>query len=329
VDSQVVIDAILEVETALIAQLVDEGYLTQEGADELLADVRAMVEGFVEDSWADPAWGPGMGVDWFAVAAETIGIDEEALSEALEGGQSLADIAQAHGVDPQAVIDAIIEAERALASELVAEGEITQEEADEWLSFVEEDVSSFVLESWEWMEWMAVDWYSIAAETIGMDDEALWEAVEGGQSLADVAQASGVDPQAVIDAIVEAERAFVERLVDEGELTREEANEWLRFLEEDVKAFVEDNWEDWEGVDWFTIAAETIGVDEEALWEALESGQSIAELAQAHGVDPQAVVDAIVAAEIEWLQEDAADFVHEMEWGIEPLPAVPGEEITP
>lgn len=43
-----------------------------------------------------------------AAAAEVIGIDVETLREALKDGQTIADVAQANGVDPQTVIDALV-----------------------------------------------------------------------------------------------------------------------------------------------------------------------------------------------------------------------------
>ncbi len=89
-----------------------------------------------------------------------------------------------------------------------------------------------------------VDWFTVAAETIGLDEDALWEALEDGQSIAEIAQAHGVEPQAVIDAVVAAEKEFVDRLVAEGELTQEEADEWLAELDEEVRAFVEETFGD-------------------------------------------------------------------------------------
>ena len=85
-----------------------------------------------------------------------------------------------------------------------------------------------------------VDWFIIAAETLGLDEEALWEKLDGGQSLAEIAQAQGVEPQAVIDAIVAAEKESVAALVADGVLTQAEADEWLAGLDEEVRAFFQE-----------------------------------------------------------------------------------------
>ncbi|MGH9184878.1 MAG: hypothetical protein ACRD0U_03510 [Acidimicrobiales bacterium] len=42
------------------------------------------------------------------IAAETIGIEPAELRSALRDGQSVADVAEAHSVDPQSVVDALV-----------------------------------------------------------------------------------------------------------------------------------------------------------------------------------------------------------------------------
>jgi hypothetical protein len=64
------------------------------------------------------------------VSAETIGIPRAELVQALRDGQSIAQVAEAHGVSAQAVIDAIVQAGSAKADEAVSAGKITQERAD-------------------------------------------------------------------------------------------------------------------------------------------------------------------------------------------------------
>ena len=85
-----------------------------------------------------------------------------------------------------------------------------------------------------------VDWVAVAAKALGLDTDALWASLEDGQSIAEVAQAQGVDPQAVIDAIVAAEKEFVAGLVADGELTQAEADEWLAGLDQVVGDFVQE-----------------------------------------------------------------------------------------
>ncbi|HUQ39969.1 MAG TPA: hypothetical protein VM030_07415 [Acidimicrobiales bacterium] len=65
-----------------------------------------------------------------AAAAKAIGISEADLVTAVKGGQSVAQVAQAHGVTPQAVVDALVAAGKQRLAAAVAAGRITQAQAD-------------------------------------------------------------------------------------------------------------------------------------------------------------------------------------------------------
>ena len=79
---------------------------------------------------APPAGPRGGGMPHSAAAAAAIGISEDDLRAALQQGQSLAQVAQAHNVDPQKVIDALVADELKELDQRVASGEITQAQAD-------------------------------------------------------------------------------------------------------------------------------------------------------------------------------------------------------
>jgi hypothetical protein len=65
-----------------------------------------------------------------SVVAKAIGITEAQLTTALAGGQTVADVAKAHNVPLQTVIDALVaDGTSELAAE-VAKGTITQAQAD-------------------------------------------------------------------------------------------------------------------------------------------------------------------------------------------------------
>ena len=66
-------------------------------------------------------------------AAAAIGIEPDALREALQSGQSMADVATDNDVDPAAVVDALVADAEARLAEKVADGTLTQAEADERL----------------------------------------------------------------------------------------------------------------------------------------------------------------------------------------------------
>lgn len=89
--------------------------------------------------------GPGMmrgaGLD---VAASTIGVTVDELRAALESGQSIADVANAHGVDPQTVIDAMVADAKTHLADEVTEGHLTQEQADSISADLEQRITDLV-----------------------------------------------------------------------------------------------------------------------------------------------------------------------------------------
>lgn len=91
--------------------------------------------------------GRGQGMMWDAdrpgmtAVAEALGMEPAALIEALHAGQTLTQIAEAQGVDVQAVTDAMLAAAEAHLAELVAAGTLTQEQADEHLAAMGDHVT--------------------------------------------------------------------------------------------------------------------------------------------------------------------------------------------
>ena len=90
-----------------------------------------------------PCRGP-RGGKHLEVAAQAIGIEVDALREALRSGQTMAEVAQANGVEVQVVVDAIVADISARIDEGVANGRLTQEEADEKKAELPERVTARV-----------------------------------------------------------------------------------------------------------------------------------------------------------------------------------------
>ena len=65
-----------------------------------------------------------------SVAAKAIGISEADLVAALGKGQTIAQVAQSKGVNPQAVIDALVADGKAELADQVKNGQLTQAQAD-------------------------------------------------------------------------------------------------------------------------------------------------------------------------------------------------------
>ncbi|MEZ5374687.1 MAG: hypothetical protein R2704_18600 [Microthrixaceae bacterium] len=76
--------------------------------------------------------------------AETLGMSIEDLRAELDDDTSLADVAEANGVEVQAVIDAMVDNATTRLDEKVAEGDLTQAEADERLANLTERITERV-----------------------------------------------------------------------------------------------------------------------------------------------------------------------------------------
>jgi uncharacterized protein YidB (DUF937 family) len=149
-----------------------------------------------------PRGGPrGVGLE---TAAETIGITAEELRTALQGGQTMAEVAEANGVEPQAVIDALVAEVEAHIDEQVAAGELTAEQGEQRKAEAAERIATFVNEGGPVGGPGGHRGHGLetAAEAIGITAEELRAALEDGQTVAEVAEANGVDAQTVIDALV-------------------------------------------------------------------------------------------------------------------------------
>ncbi|MGY1743462.1 MULTISPECIES: hypothetical protein [unclassified Blastococcus] len=116
-------------------------------------------------------------------------------------------------------------------SDLVDNGSISQEQADEVAATLSD--AGFGGHHGGWGgHGFGGDLLATAADAIGISEDDLRSELQADDaSLASVAQAHQVDPQVVIDALVQAATERIEQAVTDGDLTREEADERLADLE--------------------------------------------------------------------------------------------------
>lgn len=79
-----------------------------------------------------------------AALAEALGTDVDALTEALQNDQTIADIAEANGADLDAIIAQVVDAKTEKIQARVESGRLTQDEADEKIAGLEERVTEQV-----------------------------------------------------------------------------------------------------------------------------------------------------------------------------------------
>lgn len=125
----------------ILQPLVDDGTLTQAQADKVIDALQA----------AGPMGGPGGrghgmggGFGGIQTVADTLGLTTDEVITAIQGGQTIADLAVANGSSGQAVIDALVADLTEHLAEEVAAGEHTQAEADLMLANATERITEFV-----------------------------------------------------------------------------------------------------------------------------------------------------------------------------------------
>jgi polyhydroxyalkanoate synthesis regulator phasin len=129
----------------VLKPLVDDGTITQDQADKVIAAIVA----------ARPADGPGghrgpggfegrifgAGLD---VVATTLGITTDEVRTALESGQTIADLAVSKGKTAQDVIDAVVAAATTKINAEVTAGHLTQAQADKLIANLTTVATDFV-----------------------------------------------------------------------------------------------------------------------------------------------------------------------------------------
>ena len=123
-----------------LAGLVTDGTLTQAQADKVASTLESADLGRGPGGHGGPG---GRGRD-LSTAATALGLSEDELRTALEGGKTLAQVAEDEGVDVDTLIAALVKAETERINEAVTDGRLTQAEADERLADLEARVTERV-----------------------------------------------------------------------------------------------------------------------------------------------------------------------------------------
>ncbi|MBC7236671.1 MAG: hypothetical protein H5T69_12600 [Chloroflexi bacterium] len=203
------------------------------------------------------AWGPGGGRGWpggsngLEAIAQALGMTADELSAKLQAGEKLADLAEAAGVDLQTLKNAADAARQAAVREAieqaVKDGKLTREQADWMLQGLEQGYGpgGFGRRGFMFPFFGGrglgfgpdrANGLDAAAKALGMTTEQLELQLWGGRTLAELAEKAGVDLQDVRNAVEaarqEAMRQAIEQAVENGRLTREQADWMLQGIEQ-------------------------------------------------------------------------------------------------
>lgn len=155
-----------------------------------------------------------------AIVADLLGISVEELEAAKEEGIRLPELAEEAGVEMETIREALQAAEIEAINEAVANGDMTQEQADEILARMElKGVIKTIFD-----RDMANE---IVADVLGISVEELQAAKEEGVRLPELAEEAGVDEADIRDAVETAKADAFAQAVADGLLTQEQADEAL------------------------------------------------------------------------------------------------------
>jgi uncharacterized protein (DUF433 family) len=187
---------------------------------------------------------------YLAKAAETIGIPVTELVREIADGSTIAEVAEANGVDPETVVSALVAPTHRKIDALVEDGCLRPEVAEGLKAAITERISGFVYDTpqpdpdRECRRPVLYRFHGLraalmgSAAVIGVEVSELVRALHDGESVASVAEANGVDPQDVIAALTATAAEHLDALVEAECLRPEMAEALLAKVVDRIEAFV-------------------------------------------------------------------------------------------
>jgi polyhydroxyalkanoate synthesis regulator phasin len=179
-----IVEAVVAPRTERLNQLVTAGQLTQEQADAMLTLMKTEISEHINEAWSPRGFGRGLGSAdenggygfggprgmmgggprgggmmgegrWggpgnspMSAVAEKLGLTRAELATELRAGKSVADVAAEKNVAVDTIVDAVLASRTARLNDLVAKGQLTQEEVDNRLANLRVDVVDWLNQSW-------------------------------------------------------------------------------------------------------------------------------------------------------------------------------------
>ena len=184
-------------------------------------------------------------------AAAYIGVSISELREQLRAGNSLANIAVAHGKSVDGLEAAIVADAKSHLDKAVADGKLTADRAAQILATLKSKVVEIVMRTGAPAgkgkpgkgkagkgEAAARAAVKSAATYLGLSIAELRTQLQAGKSLAQVATARGTSVEGLKAAIVADAKAVIDKLVASGKISAERGKQYLAQIEAHVDGFV-------------------------------------------------------------------------------------------
>jgi hypothetical protein len=236
---QVIADSLVQL-TEQINQAVADGKLTQERADNLLTNLEGVVIRGINGELFPNRLGRG------AVGRASQSILIQAVADAtnlrtpqilgqLGSGSTLADIITTNGATVDAVVTSTVAAATEQVNATVADGRLTQEQADTLIANLPDlytaavygDLRRELLENR-----IGRGVLNLATEQTGLERAEIVQELQSGKSLADVLAEHNVDVVAFIDTAVAQATERANTAVANGRITQEQADQLISTFRE-------------------------------------------------------------------------------------------------
>lgn len=150
--------------------------------------------------------------------------------------QSLAELAEAHGMSSDVLVDELVDRLSAEVYRMTSQDQMSQEDAEEILSTLEADVEAFVMASPADANPQSM--LDMAVQVLGMGSAEFYQALASGQTLAELAASQDVDAVDLITALVDAAASRLEQAREDGSISDCVADVRQRRLEGLVEGYI-------------------------------------------------------------------------------------------
>lgn len=190
-----------------------------------------------------------------AIAADVLGMDRFELLDELQGGKTIADVAEEQGVEVESIIEAVMADRESRVAAAVDAGQLTQEEADARLETIRARVTERITAEWEgpvgpvrrdgprrWRHSAGVSLIDVTAEQLDMNRFDIIDALRDGSTIADLAEERGVSTDTIVDAALAEWQPWLDDAVEAGRLTQEQADTRLETMRERLTDKINGEW---------------------------------------------------------------------------------------
>lgn len=177
-------------------------------------------------------WGGDVNV--LNVVATALGMEPADLQTELQNGKTIADLAKAKGVSTDTIVNAIVAAYKTSLDLAVTNGYLTQTQADAILEAVRVFAPTYLERSF-----VSHNPMTVIAKALGMTPTELMTAMREGKTIAQLAQEKGVSTEAIVNALVAAEKERLDQAVADGRLTQAQADALLKVAKVMAPSYLE------------------------------------------------------------------------------------------